>query len=73
MTMCWDCRCKDVLALFDRAGRSRLRVQLRHQNPGTKAPGQPQQIYEALQVPKRLVRFTAEDVAETHCQSGALA
>jgi pimeloyl-ACP methyl ester carboxylesterase len=35
--------------------------------------GQPQQIYDALQVPKQLVRFTAEDGAENHCQSGALA
>jgi pimeloyl-ACP methyl ester carboxylesterase len=35
--------------------------------------GQPQQIYDALQVPKQLVQFTAEDGAENHCQSGALA
>jgi dienelactone hydrolase len=34
--------------------------------------GQPQQIYDALQAPKTLVRFTAEDGAENHCQSGAL-
>jgi pimeloyl-ACP methyl ester carboxylesterase len=35
--------------------------------------GQPQEIYDALQVPKKLVRFTSEDGAENHCQSGALA
>ncbi|MEH1836965.1 MAG: alpha/beta fold hydrolase [Nostoc sp.] len=35
--------------------------------------GQPQQIYDALQVPKQLARFTSEDGAENHCQSGALA
>jgi pimeloyl-ACP methyl ester carboxylesterase len=34
--------------------------------------GQPQQIYDALQVPKEIVRFTAADGAENHCQSGAL-
>jgi dienelactone hydrolase len=34
--------------------------------------GQPQQIYDALQVPKKIVRFTAADGAENHCQSGAL-
>ena len=35
--------------------------------------GQPQQIYDKLNVPKRLTRFTSEDGAENHCQSGALA
>ena len=35
--------------------------------------GQPQQIFDALQAPKQLVRFTSEDGAENHCQSGALA
>jgi pimeloyl-ACP methyl ester carboxylesterase len=35
--------------------------------------GQPRQIYDALQVPKEIVRFTAADGAENHCQSGALA
>lgn len=35
--------------------------------------GQPQKIYDALQAPKHLVKFTAEDGAENHCQSGALA
>jgi hypothetical protein len=34
--------------------------------------GQPQQIYDALRVPKKIVRFTAADGAENHCQSGAL-
>jgi hypothetical protein len=34
---------------------------------------QPQQIYEALQSPKQLFKFTSEDGAENHCQSGALA
>jgi pimeloyl-ACP methyl ester carboxylesterase len=34
--------------------------------------GQPQQIYDALQVPKEIVRFTAADGAENHCQSGTL-
>jgi pimeloyl-ACP methyl ester carboxylesterase len=36
-------------------------------------PNQPQQVYDALQAPKRLFRFTSEDGAENHCQSGALA
>ena len=36
-------------------------------------PGQPQKIYDALQAPKQLVKFTSEDGAENHCQSGALA
>jgi pimeloyl-ACP methyl ester carboxylesterase len=36
-------------------------------------PGQPQQIFDALKVPKQLVKFTSEDGAENHCQSGALA
>ncbi len=34
---------------------------------------QPQQIYDALQAPKQLFRFTSEDGAENHCESGALA
>jgi hypothetical protein len=35
-------------------------------------PGQPQLIYDALQVPKKIVRFGVEDGAENHCQSGEL-
>lgn len=35
--------------------------------------GQPQRVYDELQVPKVFARFTAEDGAENHCQSGALA
>ncbi|OLV16235.1 alpha/beta hydrolase family protein [Deinococcus marmoris] len=35
--------------------------------------GQPQKIYDALLCPKKLVKTTAEDGAENHCQSGALA
>jgi pimeloyl-ACP methyl ester carboxylesterase len=35
--------------------------------------GQPRQIYDALEVPKEIVRFTDADGAENHCQSGALA
>ena len=35
--------------------------------------GQPQQIYDALHCQKHLLRFTAKDGAENHCQSGALA
>lgn len=35
--------------------------------------GQPQRVYDALQAPKQLVKFTSEDGAENHCQSGALA
>lgn len=35
--------------------------------------GQPQVVYDALRAPKRLARFTSEDGAENHCQSGALA
>ena len=35
--------------------------------------GQPQEIYDALRCPKKLVKTTAEDGAENHCQSGALA
>jgi len=35
-------------------------------------PGQPQKIYDVLKAPKQLVRFTSEDGAENHCQSGAL-
>jgi hypothetical protein len=34
--------------------------------------GQPQQIYDALQVPTKIVRFGVEDGAENHCQSGEL-
>ena len=34
--------------------------------------GQPQKIYDALQAPKKLFKFTSEDGAENHCQSGAL-
>jgi pimeloyl-ACP methyl ester carboxylesterase len=33
---------------------------------------QPQKIYDALDVPKQLFRFTKEEGAENHCQSGAL-
>jgi pimeloyl-ACP methyl ester carboxylesterase len=33
----------------------------------------PQQIYDELQAPKQLARFTSEDGAENHCQCGALA
>jgi hypothetical protein len=35
--------------------------------------GQPQRVYDALRAPKQLFRFTSEDGAENHCQSGALA
>jgi pimeloyl-ACP methyl ester carboxylesterase len=35
--------------------------------------GQPKEVYDALHAPKHLVRFTGEDGAENHCQSGALA
>lgn len=35
--------------------------------------GQPQQVFDKLQVRKAFARFTAEDGAENHCQSGALA
>lgn len=34
--------------------------------------GQPQQVFDELKVPKTFARFTAEDGAENHCQSGAL-
>ena len=34
--------------------------------------GQPKRLYEALMCPKTLLRFTAEDGAEEHCQLGAL-
>ncbi|MCJ1399111.1 hypothetical protein MMC11_002313 [Xylographa trunciseda] len=34
--------------------------------------GQPQEIFDALRVPKKLFKFTSEDGAENHCQSGAL-
>ena len=34
--------------------------------------GQPEQIYDQLKSQKEIVRFTAEDGAENHCQSGAL-
>jgi hypothetical protein len=34
---------------------------------------QPQQVYDALTSPKTLFKFTVEDGAENHCQSGALA
>jgi len=34
--------------------------------------GQPKMLYEALMCPKTLLRFTAEDGAEEHCQLGAL-
>jgi hypothetical protein len=33
---------------------------------------QAQQMYDALQAPKQLFRFTSEDGAENHCESGAL-
>jgi pimeloyl-ACP methyl ester carboxylesterase len=35
--------------------------------------GQPQKVFDELNVPKVFARFTAEDGAENHCQSGALA
>jgi pimeloyl-ACP methyl ester carboxylesterase len=35
--------------------------------------GQPQKIYDSLKAPKQLFKFTSEDGAENHCQSGALA
>ena len=34
--------------------------------------GQPKMLYDALTCPKTLLRFTAEDGAEEHCQVGAL-
>jgi hypothetical protein len=34
--------------------------------------GQPEHVFNALRSPKHMVRFTAEDGAENHCQSGAL-
>ncbi len=35
--------------------------------------GQPQMVYDALTCEKVLIRFTADDAAETHCQCGAAA
>ena len=35
--------------------------------------GQPEHVFDELTAPKKLVAFTAEDGAENHCQSGALA
>jgi pimeloyl-ACP methyl ester carboxylesterase len=35
--------------------------------------GQPARVYETLKTAKTFARFTAEDGAENHCQSGALA
>jgi len=35
--------------------------------------GQPQRVFDELRVPKAFAPFTAEDGAENHCQSGALA
>jgi len=35
--------------------------------------GQAQEMYDSLQAPKQLVRFTSEDGAGNHCESGALA
>ena len=35
--------------------------------------GQPKQVFDGLKSPKTFARFTAEDGAENHCQSGALA
>ena len=35
--------------------------------------GQPQKVYDALKVAKKMVRFTSENGSENHCQSGALA
>ena len=35
--------------------------------------GQPQKVYDSLQVPKKIVRFTSANGSENHCQSGALA
>ena len=34
--------------------------------------GQPQQVYDALKVPKQLFKFTSEFGAENHCQCGEL-
>ncbi|WP_225031212.1 alpha/beta hydrolase family protein [Paraburkholderia sp. XV] len=35
--------------------------------------GQPKRVFDELRVPKKFAAFTAEDGAENHCQSGALA
>ncbi len=35
--------------------------------------GQPKRVFDELTTPKKFVAFTAEDGAENHCQSGALA
>lgn len=35
--------------------------------------GQPELVYNALTCEKVLIRFTADDAAETHCQCGAMA
>ena len=34
--------------------------------------GQPQEVYDALKAPKKLITFTSEFGAENHCQSGEL-
>ena len=34
--------------------------------------GQPEKLYDALQCRKTMIRFTAEDAAEEHCQFGAM-
>ncbi len=34
-------------------------------------PGQPKQVYDALTSPKSYIKFTEEEGAEEHCQSGA--
>ena len=36
-------------------------------------PGQPKKVYDGLRSPKKYIRFTEEEGAEEHCQSGASA
>jgi len=35
--------------------------------------GQPQKVYQELESPKTLLKFTKEDTAQAHCQMGAIA
>jgi esterase/lipase len=34
---------------------------------------QPQQVYDQLKAPKKLIHFTAQETAQAHCQAGAIA
>src|SRR5262249_21132866 len=61
----------EAYSLKDVAGKIRCPVLITDPEGEQFWPGQSQALYEMLTCPKRLVRFTAEEGADVHCEPKA--